>query len=89
MDIDGAVEDLLAEVPAEEAPSEASCESEWPPDMDADIDVSSLPSHFETAAGIGRAIAPDDVLVEDFGEPTWPSTPEGAAQGANSMGAED
>ena len=89
MDSNGALRDILAEDPADEAPTEASGVAGQPPVMEADTEVTSSASQFEAAAGLESDVTPDDGLVRDFGEQTLPYVPDGIFQGAHGMDAED
>ena len=53
--------------------------------MEADTELTSSASQFETAAGLES----DVTLARDFGEQTLPYVPDGILQGAHGMEAED
>ena len=89
MDSDGALRDIVAEVPADQAPTEASGVSGRRPVTEADIEVTSSVSQFEVAAGLGREGALEVGLVRDSGEQAKPYAPDGTFQGAHRMDATD
>ena len=89
MDSDGALRDILAEDPADEAPAEASGVAGQATVMEADTELTSPAPQFEAAAGLESDVALDDGLVRDVGEQTLPYVPDSILQGAHRMDAED